>query len=129
MPLPADSKANTRSPSSVPVRMCAVVSEPSAYLPLMVNADQRIAVVEFDRRHRADLDSRHRDVVADGEAAGLGEQRLVPERRRPLQSAARAADRSAMTRTIRTTPMKPALMRLDPRYFSISLPRTFPFLA
>ena len=40
-------------------------------------ADQGIAVVEFDRRHRADLDSRHRHVVADGEAAGLGEQRLV----------------------------------------------------
>ena len=36
VPLPADSSASTRSPSRVPVRMCAVVSEPSAYLPLMV---------------------------------------------------------------------------------------------
>ena len=35
--MPAESKANTRSPSSVPVRMCAVVSEPSAYLLSMVN--------------------------------------------------------------------------------------------
>ena len=36
VPLPADSSASTRSPSSVPVRMCAVVSEPSAYLPSIV---------------------------------------------------------------------------------------------
>ncbi len=37
MPLPADSSDSTRSPSRVPVRTCAVVSEPSAYFPSMVN--------------------------------------------------------------------------------------------
>ena len=36
VPLPSDSSASTRSPSRVPVRMCAVVSEPSAYLPSIV---------------------------------------------------------------------------------------------
>ena len=36
VPLPSESSANTRSPSSVPVRMWAVVSEPSAYLPSIV---------------------------------------------------------------------------------------------
>ena len=36
VPLPSDSSASTRSPSRVPVRMWAVVSEPSAYLPLIV---------------------------------------------------------------------------------------------
>ena len=33
---PAESSASTRSPSNVPVRMCAVVSEPSAYRPSIV---------------------------------------------------------------------------------------------
>ena len=32
--LPADSRVSTRSPSRVPVRMCAVVSPPSGTLPL-----------------------------------------------------------------------------------------------
>ncbi len=47
-------------------------------------SDQRVTVVEFDRRDRADLDSRHRHVVADGEAARLGEQRLVSDGGRAL---------------------------------------------
>ena len=34
-PLPADSKVSTRSPSSEPVLICAVVSDPSSTLPLM----------------------------------------------------------------------------------------------
>ena len=37
LPLPADSKVSTRSPSNVPVRMCALVSEPSWVLLLIVN--------------------------------------------------------------------------------------------
>ena len=37
MPLPADSRVSTRSPSSVPVLMCAVVSVPSGTLPFIVN--------------------------------------------------------------------------------------------
>ncbi len=37
VPLPADSSVSTRSPSSDPVRMCAVVSDPSRTLPLTVN--------------------------------------------------------------------------------------------
>ncbi len=47
-------------------------------------ADERIAVDEFDRRHRTDLDPRHGDVIARDNAACLGEQRLIPQRRRPL---------------------------------------------
>ncbi|KMO80589.1 hypothetical protein MCHUDSM44219_02159 [Mycolicibacterium chubuense] len=35
--LPSDSRVITRSPSRDPVRMWAVVSEPSGYLPSMVN--------------------------------------------------------------------------------------------
>ena len=37
IPVPADSKVSTRSPSSEPVRMCAVVSVPSGTLPFIVN--------------------------------------------------------------------------------------------
>ena len=37
VPLPADSNVSIRSPSSVPVRMCAVVSDPSGMLPFIVN--------------------------------------------------------------------------------------------
>ena len=36
VPLPSDFSASTRSPSSDPVWMCAVVSDPNAYLPAMV---------------------------------------------------------------------------------------------
>lgn len=37
VPLPADSTVSIRSPSSVPVRMCAEVSEPSRTLPFIAN--------------------------------------------------------------------------------------------
>ena len=37
VPLPADSTVSIRSPSSVPVRMCAVVSDPSRMLPFIAN--------------------------------------------------------------------------------------------
>ena len=37
MPLPAGSKVSTRAPSSEPVRMCAVVCDPSRTLPLAPN--------------------------------------------------------------------------------------------
>ena len=84
VPLPADSSASTRSPSRVPVRMCAVVSEPSAYLPSMVKPTSASPLSSSTRRHRADFDSRHRHVVADGDPARLGEQRLIAQRRRPL---------------------------------------------
>ena len=84
VPLPADSSASTRSPSRVPVRICAVVSEPSAYLPLIGETDQSVTVLESDRRNRADLDPGHRHVIADDKAAGLGEQRLIAQRRGPL---------------------------------------------
>nr|CRL74652.1 hypothetical protein CPGR_01303 [Mycolicibacter nonchromogenicus] len=36
LPLPAGSTVSTRSPSSDPVRMCAVVCPPSPYLPARV---------------------------------------------------------------------------------------------
>ena len=85
VPLPADSRVSTRSPSSVPVRMCAVVSEPSRILPSMVNVTRASPLLQRHVRHGADLDARHRHVVARGEAAGFGEQRLVADRGRQRQ--------------------------------------------
>ena len=82
VPLPADSSVSTRSPSSVPVLMCAVVSEPSAILPSMVNVTRASPLLQRHVRHRADLDARHRHGVAHGEAAGFGKQGLVADRGR-----------------------------------------------
>jgi hypothetical protein len=41
--------------------------------------NQRVAVVEFDARNRADLDTRDSHVIADGQSTRLGEEGLVPE--------------------------------------------------
>ena len=46
--LPADSNASTRSPSSVPVRMCAVVSDPRRMLPLIVNVTRASPLRSFN---------------------------------------------------------------------------------
>ena len=46
-PLPADSNASVRSPSSVPVRMCAVVSDPRRMLPLIVNVTRASPLRNF----------------------------------------------------------------------------------
>ena len=45
---------------------------------------QNVAVLQRHARHAADFDSRHRHVVAGCQAAGIGEQRLVADRGRPL---------------------------------------------
>ena len=61
--------------------MCAVVSDPSGYLLLIGEGDEGIAVVERNIGHGTDFDARQRDVVADEDAARLGEPRLVLQRR------------------------------------------------
>ena len=109
VPLPADSTVSTRSPSSEPVRMCAVVSDPSGTLPFIGERHQSIAVLQRHIRHRADLHPRHHHGVARGEAAGFGKQRLVSDRSSP-SDISRSGDRpTRMTSATRTTPMNPAL--------------------
>ena len=74
-----------RWPSSVPVRMCAVVSDPSVIVAVDGERDQRLALVERDAGYRTDLHPGHPDVVADGQSAGLGEQRLIADCRGPAR--------------------------------------------
>ena len=58
VPLPADSSVSTRSPSSVPVRMCAVVSSRARTLPSMVKPTSASPLSQRHVGHRADLDAR-----------------------------------------------------------------------
>ena len=93
-------------------------------------SDQRVAVFEFDRRHCADLGTRHGHVVAFDETSRLGEEGLVLDAGGVLQQPFRL-ETAMITRIITVTPMMPAWMSWDPRYLSISaisFPRTSPSL-
>ncbi len=66
---------------------------PERVLAVDGEGDQRLAVLQRDVGDRADFDARQRHVVAGGQAARLGEQRLVPQRRRPLDESRSGAAR------------------------------------
>ena len=108
LPLPSESRASTRSPSSVPVRMCAVVSEPSGYLPATVNPTSASPL-------SSPIDDTEPTLIPDTVTS-------LPTLRPPASAnnawyrteVAQDSRRSgcnptAMTRMITTTPMKPAL--------------------
>ena len=82
MPLPADSRVSTRWPSSVPVRMWAVVSDPSVILPSTMNVTSASPSSQRNIADRTNFDARDRHGVPGGEAPGFSEQRLVPHRGR-----------------------------------------------
>ena len=58
-------------------------------LPSTVNVTSASPLLQGNVRHRADFDARHCHVVAGGQAAGFGEQRLVSAAPSPTTTAAR----------------------------------------
>ena len=55
---PADSRVSTRLPSSDPVRMWAVVSEPSSTVLFMAEGDECLTALQGNILHRADFHAR-----------------------------------------------------------------------
>ena len=127
VPLPADSNVSIRAPSSVSVRMCAVVSDPSRILPFTAKVTSASPL-------RSDTSDTVPTFIPDT-VTGL------PTARPPasvnsawyLTAVAHEINRSGdrptrMTSTIKTTPMNPALTSPAPRYLSIRVPCTFQLL-
>src|ERR1700722_15861541 len=123
IPVPADSKVRTRSPSSEPVRMCAVVSVPSGTLPFIVNVTSASPL-------RNDTSDTVPTLIPDTVTA-------LPVARPPASEnnawyrtsltndTIRSGDRpTRMISTTRTVPMNPALTKPLPPYFNIRVPDT-----
>ncbi len=118
VPEPADSSASTRSPSRVPVRMCAVVSLPSAYLPLMVKPTSAspLSSLTDDTEPTLMPDTVTSLPIAIPPASENSAWYRSAVAHCTMRS---GCNPTATTRIARTTPMMPALMREFPRYFCI----------
>jgi len=117
-PGPADSRVSTRSPSSVPVLMCAVVSAPSGTLPFIVKVTRASPL-------RSATSDTAPTLIPDT-VTGLPEARPPASENSAwyLTDVAIATSRSGdrptrITSTINTAPMNPALIRPAPPYLSI----------
>ena len=121
VPLPADSRVSTRWPSSDPVRMCAVVSEPS--WTVAVDGERRPA----RRRRCSDMVDTVPTLIPDTvtslpvrQAAGLGKQRLVADRGGPRQQLL-GLQPDGDDQHDQDNADESGRMRLAPRYLSIGL--------
>src|ERR1700756_5423454 len=123
IPLPADSTVSTRSPNSVPVRMCALVSVPSGTLPFIVNVTSasplRNATSDTVPTLIPDTVTALPGASPPASVNSAWYRTLVPI------DTIRSGDRpTRISSTIRTAPMKPALISPLPRYFNIRVPDT-----
>src|ERR1700761_1868685 len=118
MPLPADSRVSIREPSSVPVLMCAVVSDPSGMFPFSVN------VTSASPWRRATFDTEP-TLMPDTVTSLPGARPPASENSawyltEVANETSRSGDKpTRMTSTIKTAPMNPALISSAPRYLCI----------
>jgi hypothetical protein len=124
VPLPADSNVTIRAPSSVSVRMWAVVSDPSRIFPLTAKVTRASPL-------RNDTSDTEPTFIPDT-VTGLPTARPPASENTALYRTAVAhevnrsgARPTRMTSAIKITPMIPALTSPAPRYLSIRVPCTF----
>jgi hypothetical protein len=123
VPLPFDSNVNTRSPSSVPVRTCAVVSDPSDTVPSRENVTMALRPCSptFET-----LPTLVPEIVTSLPTASPPASSKSAWYRTAVAHDANFSGDSPtrMTRTTRTTPMNPVRMSFAPWYLSIRVRST-----
>ena len=83
VPLPADSNVSIRSPRSEPVRMCAVLSDPSRMSPFITNVTSASPWRSFTSDTVPTFIPDTVTGLPVRKAAGFRKQRLVSDHRRP----------------------------------------------
>jgi hypothetical protein len=123
VPSPLDSNVNTRSPRRVPVRTCAVVSEPSETVPSIVNITTALRPCSdtFET-----LPTLMPEMITSLPAARPPASSNSAWYRIELAHDDNFSGESPtrMTRMTRTTPMNPVRTSCIPRYLNIRAPNT-----